>query len=88
VLPCLADGVSPVHSLADDLDVRLGMKKLANIAADAFVVIHHEHTKGASIHRISYSHFDIAAPLGGDPLHYLDSPQEQVVASIRLTPNY
>jgi hypothetical protein len=48
-----ADGISPIHRLANYFDVSLGTENLADTAPDALVVIYHEHTKCASSHSIS-----------------------------------
>ena len=48
-----ADGISPIHRLANYFDVSLGTKNLVDTAPDALVVICHEHTKCASSHSIS-----------------------------------
>jgi len=53
MLPCLLDGIIPVHSLAHNLNINLGMQKLANRATNAFIVIYHEHAKGVYIHTFS-----------------------------------
>jgi len=50
MLSCPQDSLLPVRSLANDLDVRLRNKKLANIAADNFMVIHNQHSKCTCTH--------------------------------------
>jgi hypothetical protein len=53
VLPCLADGISPIYSLADNFDICLGTEKFANSATHVLIVIDYEHAKNPSIHGIS-----------------------------------
>jgi hypothetical protein len=53
MLSYFADGISPVYRLANNFDVRLGMKNVGNAATDALVVVYHEHTKCAFNHSVS-----------------------------------
>jgi hypothetical protein len=53
MLPRLLDSVGPVHSLADHFNISLGMKYLADASTHTFIVIHHQHAKGAPFHRVS-----------------------------------
>ena len=49
----LVDGVGTVHSLADHFNISLGMKYLADASTHTFIVIHHQHAKGAPLHGVS-----------------------------------
>jgi hypothetical protein len=53
VFSYFADGISPIHRLANYFEVSLWTENLADTAPDALVVIYHEHTKCASSHSIS-----------------------------------
>jgi len=43
MLSCLQDSLLAVRGLANDLDVSLRNKKLANLATDNLIVIHDQH---------------------------------------------
>jgi len=55
VFSYFVEGIGAVDSLANNLDVGLGIQNLADAAADALVIIYHEHTKCAGSHIFLYS---------------------------------
>jgi len=53
VFSYLAEGIGSVHRLANHFYVGVKAQDLAYAAADAFVVVHHQHTKCAHGHSSS-----------------------------------
>jgi len=53
VLLYFIDGINAVNRLADNFDISLGTKHLADAATNALTVVYDEHTKCAFRHAIS-----------------------------------